>query len=104
MAGRMAASNDFFLATCSTLLERMVNTVPKGVQLSAPIDPIYVKPDGFDMVVNTDSTITIDGTLRVCILSQVSNCADLRRLPRPPMDGHLLFFTSSLALAPSTLV
>ncbi|KAH8668991.1 heme peroxidase [Xylariales sp. PMI_506] len=63
--GNMAASNDFFLNTCSSLLERMLNTVPVTVNLSEPILPLEVKPISLYGAVNSNGTITLSGQLRL---------------------------------------
>lgn len=44
---RFAANNEGFKATCGTLFEKMINTVPKTVTLSEVIKPIPVKPKVF---------------------------------------------------------
>jgi hypothetical protein len=46
-SGSFAADNEKFKSTCGTLLERMVNTVPKTVTLGEVIKPIPVKPKIF---------------------------------------------------------
>ena len=45
----MAADNDFYLETCRDLLERMINTVPRDVQLTEVIKPLHTKPDFIDV-------------------------------------------------------
>lgn len=68
---QMAASNDFYLSTCKALLERMVNTVPSFVKLTAPIEPIRVKPIIQEVYVFPNATIGIRGFLRVGDLNAV---------------------------------
>ncbi|KAI6080244.1 heme peroxidase [Hypoxylon rubiginosum] len=41
---KMAESQQLFWDTCTTLLERMLNTVPRDVQLTEVIQPIPVRP------------------------------------------------------------
>lgn len=65
LISRMAQDNDFYLSTCNSLLERMINTVPKEVQLTEVIDPIATKPDYIDIKVNEDGTLFIQGEVRV---------------------------------------
>ncbi|KAH8887215.1 heme peroxidase [Thozetella sp. PMI_491] len=65
MIRKMAASNDFFLSTCTSLLERMVNTVPKEVILSDIIAPIDVKPKSLAVEVNTNGTLSVSGKFRI---------------------------------------
>lgn len=62
---RLAASANDFDKTCSRLMEKMVNTVPKAVKLSAPIMPMPVKPISLFATVNTNDTITFTETIRV---------------------------------------
>ncbi|EMR71862.1 putative heme peroxidase protein [Eutypa lata UCREL1] len=64
LISRMAQDNDFYLSTCNSLLERMINTVPKEVQLTEVIDPIATKPDYIDIKVNEDGTLFIQGEVR----------------------------------------
>jgi hypothetical protein len=65
----MAASKDFFQATCKSLLERMVNTVPKSVQLSDIITPISIKPNRLYARVDTSQkAIVVSGEIRVSTL------------------------------------
>ncbi len=73
---RFAASNSLFVSTCTTLLERMINTVPKNVVLSDIIEPVLVKPRALAIAVNPNGTMTISGTVRV------SNIASLRSANR----------------------
>lgn len=61
----MAKDNDFYLETCKNLLERMINTVPKEVQLTEVIKPIPTKPDFIKVKVNGDGTFFISGEIRV---------------------------------------
>lgn len=62
---KMAESQQFFWDTCSTLLERMLNTVPANVKLTEVIQPIPVKPNNLFIAVNRNGTMTISGEVRV---------------------------------------
>lgn len=62
---QLANSEDFFLSTCNTLLERMINTVPRGVKLTDIINPIAVKPRNLFITPNTDGTLYVNGFIRV---------------------------------------
>lgn len=66
--GKMADSPSYFYQTCTTLLERMINTVPKGVTLTDPIQPIAVKPSKLFATINSNGTMTMSGSIRVCYL------------------------------------
>ena len=65
---KMAASPEFFAQTCQNLLERMINTVPKGVKLTEIVNPIRVKPALNDIVLMPEGkAMSILGTVRVRI-------------------------------------
>ena len=68
LISRMAKDNDFYLETCTNLLERMINTVPKEVQLTEVITPIPTKPDFINVKLNEDGTFFISGEIRVSIV------------------------------------
>ncbi|CAM1507719.1 Fc.00g045670.m01.CDS01 [Cosmosporella sp. VM-42] len=61
---KMAASNEFFHQTCASLLERMLNTVPKKVTLTDPIQVIPVKPSRLFATINSNGTMTVTGHVR----------------------------------------
>ncbi|KAM0520710.1 hypothetical protein ACHAPE_003107 [Trichoderma viride] len=61
----MADSPSYFYQTCTTLLERMINTVPKSVTLTDPIQPIAVKPSQLFATINSDGTMTMSGYIRL---------------------------------------
>ncbi|RFU72389.1 heme peroxidase [Trichoderma arundinaceum] len=63
--GHMASSPSYFYKTCQDLLERMINTVPKGVTLTEPILPIAVKPTILFATINANGTMTVAVTVRV---------------------------------------
>ena len=63
---KMANDNKFFLSYCTTLLERMVNTVPREIVLTEPLTPIPVKPSGLQIDINSNGTMVLRGLLRVC--------------------------------------
>ncbi|KAJ6789712.1 hypothetical protein PWT90_00576 [Aphanocladium album] len=62
---RLAASSSDFYNTCSVLMEKMVNTVPRVVKLTDPIMPIPVKPMSLFATVNDNGTMTFKGTVRL---------------------------------------
>ncbi|KAH6611291.1 hypothetical protein Trco_001311 [Trichoderma cornu-damae] len=65
MISQMASSNDFFLDTCNTMFERMINTVPRDVKLTDVITPLNVKPRKLSVTVNDDKTLSVSGFIRV---------------------------------------
>ncbi len=70
---KMAESNEFFLATCSQLVERMLNTVPSTVSLTDVIPPRAVKPQSLSVEVAPDGeTMTISGSIRASHLTNVT--------------------------------
>ncbi|KAL6697029.1 heme peroxidase [Trichoderma pleuroticola] len=81
MISQMASSNDFFPNTCSTMFERMINTVPRDVKLTDVIKPLGIKPRKLSVTVNDDETLSITGFIRVsAALPPVVVVADLERL------------------------
>ncbi|EHK18314.1 uncharacterized protein TRIVIDRAFT_127573, partial [Trichoderma virens Gv29-8] len=55
--------------TCQDLLERMINTVPKGVTLTEPLQPYPVKPSRLFATINSNGTMTMTGYIRVTFAS-----------------------------------
>ncbi|GLB40889.1 putative peroxidase family protein [Lyophyllum shimeji] len=51
------ASPDNFSKTCATLLERMINTVPKDVTLTEPVEPIESKVGGVALIPQNGSYV-----------------------------------------------
>ncbi|KAJ7658396.1 heme peroxidase [Mycena polygramma] len=58
-----AKSPKAFAATCADLFARMLNTVPKDVQLTDVIAPLPVKPTNLELVFRND-TIHVSGQVR----------------------------------------
>lgn len=61
----MAESENYFLSTCNTLLERMINTVPRSVKLTDILHPYTVKPRNLFITPNADGTVFATGFIRV---------------------------------------
>ncbi|KAH8882086.1 heme peroxidase [Thozetella sp. PMI_491] len=76
---KMAKSSDFFFATCKTLLERMVNTVPREVQLTEPIKLIPAKPDNLFTEIHPNGIMEVTGKIR---LTEKSTVIDPNRVVR----------------------
>nr|GAT52364.1 predicted protein [Mycena chlorophos] len=55
-----AASQDTYFSTCSSLLQRMINTVPGEVKLSDPILAIPFKPRDYLISLLSDGTVNIN--------------------------------------------
>ncbi|KAL7930167.1 heme peroxidase [Trichoderma chlorosporum] len=63
--GQMATSPAYFYKTCQDLLERMINTVPRGVNLTEPLQPYPVKPSRLFATINSNRTMTFTGYIRL---------------------------------------
>lgn len=61
---KMAQSADQFRSICATLITRMIDTVPKGVTLTPPIDPASLKYSNVSLNVDWSGTMTLSGFLR----------------------------------------
>ncbi|RPD56148.1 heme peroxidase [Lentinus tigrinus ALCF2SS1-7] len=59
-----AASPDLFKSTCGTLFARMLDTVPKDVQLTEVIEPLPVKPQTMLLTYMGDGTLKLSGQVR----------------------------------------
>lgn len=59
-----AESPEFFSKTCADLFARMLDTVPRGVQLTEVIKPLGVKPSDVFLEYNADRTLTLSGEVR----------------------------------------
>ncbi|KAH8892150.1 heme peroxidase [Thozetella sp. PMI_491] len=62
---QMAESSDLFDATCQSLIERMINTVPKVVELTELVTPIPVKPGRIEFQVFPNATMRVTGEIRI---------------------------------------
>ncbi|RYP29171.1 hypothetical protein DL767_006864 [Monosporascus sp. MG133] len=55
-----------FGSTCQRVLQKMIDTVPSSVALSAPIQPYFVKPVNMQLTLNAGaSTMRLSGLIRV---------------------------------------
>ncbi|KAF7301124.1 Peroxidase [Mycena indigotica] len=54
-----------FQKTCGNLFERMLNTVPKSVQLTDVIDPLPVKPYQLALNLADDGSLELSGYIRI---------------------------------------
>jgi hypothetical protein len=63
---RFAQSPDLFASTCANLFARMLDTVPKGVELTDVITPLPVKPNSIKLIYDAATeTIAFSGEVRV---------------------------------------
>lgn len=67
---RSLANPKTFNTKCAALLARMIDSVPKGVTLSDPIQPYQIKPDALQLMVTSKNTLTFTGRIRVRITGQ----------------------------------
>ncbi len=61
---KLAQSTDQFRSICTTLFTRMIDTVPKGVTLTPPIDPSSVTYSNISLNVDWSGNMTLSGFLR----------------------------------------
>ncbi|KAJ6578269.1 heme peroxidase [Mycena capillaripes] len=59
-----ADSPDLFASTCATLFARMLDTVPRGVQLTEVIEPLPVKPANIVLLLDGES-LKFSGLVRI---------------------------------------
>ncbi|KAJ7144352.1 heme peroxidase [Mycena epipterygia] len=59
-----ANSPELFSSTCADLFARMLDTVPRGVQLTEVIKPLPVKPSGLELILDGD-TLQFSGEVRL---------------------------------------
>ncbi|KAJ7342452.1 heme peroxidase [Mycena albidolilacea] len=78
-----ANSPELFASTCATLFARMVDTVPRGVQLTEVIKPLPVKPDSVQLVLN-GGTLQLSGEVRFW-----NTTADPNRVVSLLWDDHV---------------
>lgn len=61
---KLARSRDDFRSTCTSLFTRMLDTVPRGVTLTPPIDPGSLKYSNLSLNVDWSGKLTLSGFLR----------------------------------------
>jgi hypothetical protein len=67
----LATQGQGFLNTCSTLLQRMIETVPKGVVLSDVIKPMALKPINSTLDFDSAGNLIFTGYIRVGLKSKL---------------------------------
>ncbi|KAJ6555642.1 putative L-ascorbate oxidase [Mycena vulgaris] len=78
-----AKSPELFASTCGELFTRMIDTVPKGVQLTEVITPLPVKPSGLQLILDGD-TLKFSGEVRFWNMTE-----DADRTVRLLWDDHV---------------
>ncbi|KAJ7744575.1 heme peroxidase [Mycena metata] len=66
-----ANSPGHFASTCANLFARMLDTVPRGVQLTEVIEPLPVKPASINLVMN-GGTLELTGLVRLWNTTQAA--------------------------------
>ncbi|KAI1076004.1 heme peroxidase [Whalleya microplaca] len=69
---KLYSQGDDFVNTCVNLLERMLHTVPSGVQLQDAISPFLINPINVTWDVTTDNQLTLSGKIRLLHAGQIS--------------------------------
>lgn len=63
---RFADSPELFASTCATLMAKMLDTVPRGVQLTEVVTPLPVKPSTLSLVLGIGGDVLqFSGQVRV---------------------------------------
>ncbi|KAL3420243.1 WSC domain-containing protein-like protein 1 [Phlyctema vagabunda] len=101
-----------FMDTCKTLLQRMIDTVPEGVELGKVISPMDVKPINTTLDFDTRGNLILKGTIRT--ISTSSPSLILRSDYNKPLTLHAetsigisafgttRFYPFNLVISPST--
>lgn len=61
---RLAASNEYYFDVCTTVMTKMLNTVPNGVSLT-PVTPIALKPVNVKLNINAQGQVIFSGAIRL---------------------------------------
>ena len=91
---RLSQSASYFTGQCASVFQRMIETVPGSVTLTAAVDPTSttnLKPYGIALSINWQGSMTLSGYFRVRTFhAQVENCPnrDMNstfKSPEPPL-------------------
>lgn len=91
---QLAQSKGYFFATCTSLFERMINTVPKEVQLTDVIRAQSLQPFNTTLDLDSEGTMKFSGTIRVSTFRPV--------LPHLPLTSSQ--YLSTAAAPPSLTI
>ena len=61
---RLAGSDVEFFATCTHIMSKMIDTVPKGVNLTS-VYPIGLKPVNIRLSIDKDGNLSLSGAIRL---------------------------------------
>lgn len=59
------ADPEYYMSRCQTMIQKMIEVVPGGVNLTDPILPYMVKPVDMQLTLNTDGSLSLTGYIRV---------------------------------------
>lgn len=76
---------DGFLGTCVDLMGRMINTVPAGVQLGSPVQPMGIKPVNVSFDIDEQGGLVLSGKIRVSYSKPVKGSHSNRRANLSPL-------------------
>jgi hypothetical protein len=62
---RLSQSSNYFAQTCTNLFTRMIDTVPREVQLTEPVQPMLFKPVNVSLGLNWAGNMSFSGAIRV---------------------------------------
>jgi hypothetical protein len=72
-----------FRTTCSSIFERMIDTVPSSVTLTDVITPIDIKPAGLKVYLQNDTALHLEGAIRV----RITERTEPQSVSLPYLDG-----------------
>ncbi|KAJ8090247.1 hypothetical protein PM082_018843 [Marasmius tenuissimus] len=76
-----------FRTTCTSILQRMIDTVPSTVTLTEPIQPVDVKPMALKLSVTSASTIRFEGFIRIRMTQRQDSPPQTITLPYKDRNG-----------------
>lgn len=106
----LADSREYFNSQCSALFARMIDTVPREVQLTQPITPYPVKPFGMLLYLMNETALRLEGNIRVsasggwcvCYLCLTSHNINRTALRRKPFNIYKRNYHNGIVSAMST--
>ena len=62
---RLSQSSNYFAKMCTNLFSRMIDTIPREVQLTEPIQPMLFKPVNVSLGLDWAGNMSFSGPIRV---------------------------------------
>ena len=87
--GKLAESIETFRSTCASLFSRMINTVPKGVTLTPPIDPSNLKYSNISLNIDWSGKMTLSAFLRYVETADAPSAPNSLPVTVIDRNGHL---------------